>query len=174
VVNQNDRLIGTVLLKEMLTRNEDSLIDEIMETDIISVNTKDDREEVVKVFSKYDLSVVPVVNEQFCLVGIITVDDVIDVIEEEATEDIQRMAGITPFEGSYLQTSVWDMFKSRIPWLLVLMISATLTGLVMESYAHITLRLRVLSSLFLCLWIQQVMLDHKHQQWLFVVFLLII
>lgn len=141
VVNQNDRLIGTILLKDMLTGSEDSLVDEFMETDIISVNTKDDREEVVKVFSKYDLSVVPVVNEQFCLVGIITVDDVLDVIEEEATEDIQRMAGITPFEGSYLQTSVWDMFKSRIPWLLVLMISATLTGLVMESYAHITVAL---------------------------------
>jgi magnesium transporter len=125
----------------MMTHNEDELVSDIMETDIISVNTKDDREEVVKIFSKYDLSVVPVVNDQFCLVGIITVDDVIDVIEEEATEDIQRMAAITPIDGSYLQTSVLEMFKSRIPWLLVLMISATMTGLVMEAYAHITIAL---------------------------------
>jgi len=141
VVNQNDRLIGTARLKDMMTNPEDERVSEIMETDVISVNTKDDREEVVKVFSKYDLSVVPVVNDQFCLVGIITVDDVIDVIEEEATEDIQKMAAINPLEGSYLQTSVMDMFKSRIPWLLVLMISATLTGLVMEAYAHITVAL---------------------------------
>ncbi|MBS3972234.1 MAG: magnesium transporter [Erysipelotrichia bacterium] len=141
VVNQYDRLIGTALLKDMMTHNEDELVSDIMETDIISVNTKDDREEVVKIFSKYDLSVVPVVNDQFCLVGIITVDDVIDVIEEEATEDIQRMAAITPIDGSYLQTSVLEMFKSRIPWLLVLMISATMTGLVMEAYAHITIAL---------------------------------
>lgn len=141
VVNQNDRLIGTILLKDILTSSEDSFVADYMDSDIISVNTKVDREEVVKVFSKYDLSVVPVVNDQFCLVGIITVDDVLDVIEEEATEDIQRMAGITPFDGSYLQTSVWDMFKSRIPWLLILMIPATLTGYVMEFYSHITIAL---------------------------------
>ena len=141
VVNQNDRLIGTILLKDILTSSEDSLVGDYMESDIISVNTKIDREEVVKVFSKYDLSVVPVVNDQFCLVGIITVDDVLDVIEEEATEDIQRMAGITPFDGSYLQTSVWNIFKSRIPWLLILMIPATLTGYVMEFYSHITIAL---------------------------------
>jgi len=141
VVNKNDRLIGTILLKDILTSSEDSFVADYMDSDIISVNTKVDREEVVKVFSKYDLSVVPVVNDQFCLVGIITVDDVLDVIEEEATEDIQRMAGITPFDGSYLQTSVWDMFKSRIPWLLILMIPATLTGYVMEFYSHITIAL---------------------------------
>lgn len=141
VVNQFDRLIGTAMLKDIVTSNEDLLVSDIMEADVISVNTRDDREEVVKVFSKYDLAVVPVVNDQFCLVGIITVDDVIDVIEEEATEDIQRMAAITPLEGSYLQTSIFEMFKSRIPWLLVLMISATFTGFVMESYAHITVAL---------------------------------
>lgn len=128
VINQQNRLIGTVTIKDIMVSNEDVSISELMETDIVWVNTKDDREDVVKVFSRYDLSIVPVVNDQFCLVGIITADDVIDVIEEEATEDIHLMAAIRPLEGSYLKTSGFDMFKSRIPWLLVLMISATFTG----------------------------------------------
>lgn len=145
VINNNNRLLGFVHLKDIMIDQEETLIQDIMETDIISVNTKDDREDVVRAFSKYDLSVIPAVNDQYCLVGIITVDDVLDVLEAEATEDIQRMAAILPSEGSYLNTSVFNMFKSRIPWLLVLMISATLTGYVISSNEKVLL---ILPSLY--------------------------
>src|SRR5690554_186176 len=133
VVNNNNRLLGIVLLKDIMVSNEESTISELMETDIISVNTKDDKEDVVKVFIKYDLSTIPVVNDQYNLVGIITIDDALDVLEDEATEDIQRMASILPMEGSYLNTSVFEMFKSRMPWLLILMISATFTGFIISN-----------------------------------------
>ncbi len=145
VINQSNRLLGAISLKDIMIDSEDSTIGELMYTDIVSVNTKDDREDVVKVFIKYDLSVVPVVNDQFCLVGIITIDDVLDVLEEEATEDIQLMAAIFPTEGSYLNTTVLQMFKSRIPWLLVLMISATFTGYIISANDTILL---ILPSLY--------------------------
>ncbi len=145
VVNQNNRLLGAVSLKDIMIANEEDLIEDLMYTDIVSVNTKDDREDVVKVFIKYDLSVIPVLNDQYCLVGIITIDDVLDVLEEEATEDIQLMAAIFPTEGSYLNTSVIQMFKSRIPWLLVLMISATFTGYIISNNDNVLL---VLPSLY--------------------------
>lgn len=146
VVNTNNRLLGIVLLKDIMVSNEETRISEIMETDIISVNTKDDKEYVVKTFIKYDLSTIPVVNDQYNLVGIITIDDALDVLEDEATEDIQRMASILPMEGSYLNTSVVDMFKSRIPWLLVLMISATFTGYIISSNDAVLLLLPSLYS----------------------------
>lgn len=146
VVNTNNRLLGFVHLKDILVDKEDTLIQDIMETDIISVNTKDDKEDVVRAFSKYDLSVLPAVNDQYCLVGIITADDALDVLEAEATEDIQRMAAIVPSEGSYLNTSVFDMFKSRIPWLLVLMVSATFTGFIISSNDKVLLLLPSLYS----------------------------
>ncbi len=128
VVNHNNRLLGTVPLKEVMISEKDVLIADLMETDIISVNTKDDQETVVQVFVRYDLATIPVVNDQYHLVGIITADDALDVIREEATEDILRMASVVPVEGSYLNTSVFEMFKSRIPWLLILMVSASFTG----------------------------------------------
>jgi len=103
------------------------------------VTTGDDQEEVGYIFQKYDISVVGVVNSQYKLVGIITVDDVIDVLEEEATEDIHLMAGIRPVEGSYLESNVWEIFKSRIPWLLILMIPATLTGMIIDGNSAILL-----------------------------------
>lgn len=146
VVNDNNRLLGFVHLKDILISKEEELISDIMETDIISVNTKDDKEDVVRTVSKYDLSVIPVVNDQYCLVGIITVDDALDVLEAEATEDIQRMAAILPSEGSYLNTSVFKMFKSRIPWLLVLMISATFTGNIISDNETVLLLLPSLYS----------------------------
>ncbi len=146
VVNNNNRLLGTVLLKDIMVSNEETLILELMESDITSVNTKDDKEYVVKTFIKYDLSTIPVVNDQYNLVGIITIDDALDVLEDEATEDIQRMASILPMEGSYLNTSVVDMFKSRIPWLLVLMISATFTGYIISSNDAVLLLLPSLYS----------------------------
>jgi len=127
VINQSNLLLGSVSLKEILFASEESLIQDIMETDIATVQTTDDQEVIVRVFQKYDISVVPVVNNQYRMVGIITVDDVIDVLEEEATEDIHLMAAIRPLDGSYLEADTLSMFKSRIPWLLVLMISATVT-----------------------------------------------
>ena len=137
VINQSNTLLGTVSLREILFAADDTEIKDIMDTDIVAVLTNDDQEEVGFVFQKYDISVVAVVNSQFKLMGIITVDDVIDVLEEEATEDIHLMAGIRPVEGSYLESNVWEIFKSRIPWLLILMIPVTLTGRFMEGISAI-------------------------------------
>ncbi len=146
VINTSNRLLGTVTLQEIMVSNEDVLISQLMETDVISVNTKDDKEDVVKAFIKYDLSTIPVVNDQYNLVGIITIDDALDVLEDEATEDILRMASIVPTEGSYLETPVFEIFKSRIPWLLVLMISATFTGYIISNNDHVLLLLPSLYS----------------------------
>ncbi len=146
VVNNTNRLLGTVRLKEIMVSNEDKLIADLMETDVVSVNTKDDQEEVVQAFVRYDLATIPVVNDQYNLVGIITADDALDVIKEEATEDILRMASVVPVEGSYLNTSVFNMFKSRIPWLLVLMISASFTGHIISKNETLLLILPTLYS----------------------------
>ena len=146
VINTSNRLLGTVTLQEIMVSNEDVLISQLMETDVISVNTKDDKEDVVKAFIKYDLSTIPVVNDQYNLVGIITIDDALDVLEDEATEDILRMASIVPTEGSYLETQVFEILKSRIKWLLVLMISATFTGYIIANNDHVLLLLPSLYS----------------------------
>lgn len=134
VTDKKKKLIGEVKLKDLVINDEDTPVNEIMNEDFMYVNTLTDQEEVAKMFQDYDLTSVPVVDSENKLVGIITIDDVIDVIEEEATEDIERMAGITPTEKSYLKLSIFDLFKSRIPWLFVLMISATLTGKIIERY----------------------------------------
>ena len=105
-----------------------------MDTDVISVMTNDDQEVVANVFKKYDFSVLPVVNDEKRLIGIITADDIIDVLYEETTEDIQKMAAIMPTEGSYIETSILDMAKSRITWLIILMVSATFTGFIIQGY----------------------------------------
>lgn len=128
VINAKRRLVGTIALKDILFEPVNDLIADHMDSDIVYVETIDDQEEVARVISKYDILVVPVVNDQKCLIGIITVDDIIDVIQDEVTEDIQKMAAIVPVEDSYLNTSVFKMAVSRIPWLLALMITATLTG----------------------------------------------
>ena len=137
VINASNMLLGSVKLKDILFAKEGTEIGDIMDTDIASVTTLDDQENVVRVFQKYDISVLPVVNAQYRLMGIITVDDVIDVLEEEATEDIHLMAAIRPLEGSYLETGIVDMFKARIPWLLVLMVSATVTDYVITANNHV-------------------------------------
>lgn len=108
-----------------------------MDTDLIFARTADDQEDVAKLFEKYDITVVPIVNNDDCLVGIVTVDDIIDVIHEEATEDIHKMGAITPIDSTYLETGVFTMAKSRIIWLLILMISATFTGQIMASYEEV-------------------------------------
>lgn len=134
VTDKSRKLIGTVKLKDLILNDEDKLIKEIMDDDIMSVNTLMDQEKVAQIIQDYDLTSIPVVDSENKLVGIITIDDVIDIIEEEATEDIEKMAAITPTEKPYLKLNVLDLYKSRIPWLLLLMISATFTGKIIQHY----------------------------------------
>jgi magnesium transporter len=134
IVNENRTLVGSIRLREILFADEDEMISEIMDTDVISVVTSDDREEVANVFKKYDFSVLPVVNDEEKLIGIITADDIIDVLLEETTEDIQKIAAITPMEGSYTESNIIEMAKSRVSWLIILMVSATFTGLIIQGY----------------------------------------
>lgn len=133
-VTEKRKLIGSVSVKDLLTTGDNRLIEEIMDTNIISVNTHDDQEEAASIITKYGLIAIPVVDNEFCMVGIVTVDDAMDVIQEETTEDISMMAGIAPNEEAYFDTSVWQHAKSRFPWLLFLMLSATVTGLVLGHF----------------------------------------
>jgi len=127
-------LIGTVSAKDLLLADEECVISDIMETNPICAHTHDDKEDVALDLSKYDLLAIPVVDREERLVGIVTVDDAIDVLQEEATEDIEMMAGITPSEKPYLKTGIIDTCRQRIPWLLLLMISATFTGSIISHY----------------------------------------
>jgi len=134
-ITQRDRiLLGFVELSTLIISNEDALIDDIMERNIISVTTDVDQEHVANTFNKYDVLALPVVDNENRLVGIITVDDAIDVMETEATEDIEKMVAILPSEKSYFKTGVVKTFLTRIPWLLLLMVSATFTGLIISSF----------------------------------------
>lgn len=130
-VTQNRVLLGVVTVKSMLLSSYETRIGDIMETNVLSVGTHEDKENVAQMFSKYDLTALPVVDGEDRLVGIITVDDAMDVMEEEATEDIEKMAAILPTDKPYFQTGVIETWKHRIPWLLLLMISATFTGTIL-------------------------------------------
>ena len=130
-VTENRILLGVVTVRRLLLSPYETKIRDIMETNLLSVNTHEDKEDVAQMFSKYDLSAVPVVDGEDRLVGIITVDDAMDVMEEEATEDIEKMAAILPTDKPYFQTGVVETWKHRIPWLLLLMISATFTGMIL-------------------------------------------
>lgn len=134
VTDKSRKLIGTVKLKDLVLNDEEELIKDIMNDDIMSVSTLTDQEEVASIIQDYDLTSIPVVDTENKLVGIITIDDVIDIIEAEATEDIEKMAAITPTEKPYLKLNVLELYKSRIPWLLLLMISATFTGKIIQHY----------------------------------------
>ncbi len=134
VTDRSRHLLGVITVKELLLSPHDAIIENLMETNIISAGTLDDREDVAKLFDKYDLYSLPIVDTENRLVGIITVDDAIDVLQEEASEDIEKMAAILPSEKSYLKTGVFETFKARIPWLLFLMISATFTGAIISSF----------------------------------------
>ena len=127
-------LLGYVTAKQLLLSDEEMIISEIMDTNIIYVNTHEDKEVVAKEMSKYDLLALPVVDKENRLVGIVTVDDAIDVIEEEATEDIEKMAAMLPSDKPYLSTSVFEIWKQRIPWLLLLMVTATFTSQIITSF----------------------------------------
>lgn len=134
-VTAGDRkLIGVISLRTLILAAEDSIVADLMEINVISVNTLEDREEAANMFNKYNVTTLPVVDNESRLVGIITVDDAIEVIEEEVTEDIEKMAAIVPGDKPYLKTGVFETWMRRIPWLLLLMISATFTGGIINSF----------------------------------------
>ncbi len=134
VTDAQKHLLGIVTLREIILAEEDELIKDVMTENIITAHTLDDQEEVVRQFQKYDFGSMPVVDNENRLVGIITADDIMDIIEEEATEDIEMMAAITPTDQPYMKTSVFDTYKKRIPWLLLLMISASITGKIIQGF----------------------------------------
>ncbi|MBO4734002.1 MAG: magnesium transporter [Clostridia bacterium] len=134
VTDAGRHLLGIVSVKDLLLNPKDEIIGNIMDENIIFANTLDDKELVAGLFEKYDILALPIVDKEQRLVGIVTVDDAIDVLQEEATEDIEKMAAILPSEHSYFKTSVFQTFKARIPWLMLLMISATFTGAIISSF----------------------------------------
>ena len=134
-VTKDRKLLGLVTVKDLLLADDDETkIEEIMLTNLISVTTHTDQEEVAHMFGKYDFLALPVVDNENRMVGIVTFDDAMDVMEDEATEDIEMMGGMLPSEKTYLRSSVWELFKNRIPWLLLLMVGATFTGMIINGF----------------------------------------
>ena len=146
-VTEKRKLIGVVSLKELLVSGDSRLIEEIMETNLLYVHTHDDQEEAAAMINKYGLIAIPVVDKEMRMVGIVTVDDAIDVMEEETTEDMSMMAGIVaPSEDDYFVTTTWEHAKSRFPWLLFLMLSATLSGLVLGHFEAALVTMPILNT----------------------------
>ncbi len=146
VKDENRKLIGLVTVKDLLMSDYQEKISDIMETNVISVNTTDDREVVANMFTKYDFLAIPVVDNEGRLVGIVTFDDAMDVIQDETTEDIEKMAAISPTDKPYMKMSAVELWKKRIPWLLLLMISATFTGMIISSFEEALASFVVLTS----------------------------
>lgn len=136
VLDNQRKLKGTVALRYLLLTDPDEKIGDIMHENVISIHTLMDQEEVARQFQKYDFTAMPVVDNEDRLVGIITVDDVVDILQEEATEDMEKMAAIVPSDKPYMRTSAFEIWKKRIPWLLLLMISATFTGKIIASFEN--------------------------------------
>ena len=135
VIDTDRTLLGLVTVKDLLLCDDDERkISDIMVTNLISVTTQDDQEEVARMFSKYNFLALPVVDKENRMVGIVTFDDAMDVMQDEATEDMEIMAAITPSEKSYMSSSPFELFKHRIPWLMLLMVSATFTGMIISSF----------------------------------------
>ena len=135
VTDQNRKLLGLVTVKDLLLADDDETnVEDIMLTNVISATTSDDQEEVAQMMNKYNFLAIPVVDAENRMVGIVTFDDAMDVMEDEATEDIEMMAGLMPSEKTYLKSSVFELFKHRIPWLMLLMITSTFTGLIITSF----------------------------------------
>lgn len=134
VLDNKRTLVGTVALRYLLLSDPDAVIGDMMHRNVVSIHTLMDQEEVARQFKKYEFTAMPVVDNEDRLVGIITVDDVVDILEEETTEDIEKMAAVVPSDKPYLKMTVFDAFKKRIPWLLLLMISATFTGSIITSF----------------------------------------
>ena len=147
VLDKDRTLLGIVTVKDLLlAESDDTEIREIMTSNIISVTTQDDQEEVAKMFSKYNFLALPVVDTENRMVGIVTFDDAMDVMEEEATEDMEIMAAMTPSEKSYLKSSPSELYKHRIPWLMLLMVSATFTGMIISSFESALTKLAALTA----------------------------
>ncbi len=134
VIDDVRHLIGVITVKDLLMHPYEDCIGDIMDTNVIKCTTTDDKEDVAELLSRYDFLALPVVDHENRLVGMVTVDDAVDVLTDEATEDIEKMAAIIPTENSYFRTSIWDTWKSRTPWLLFLMIGATFTSIIINSY----------------------------------------
>ena len=137
IIDEGRKLLGTVGLRKLLLATDDLLVDDLMNYQIISVHTTDDQEVVADTVRKYDLLSIPVTDHEDRLVGIITVDDIVDVIEEENTEDFEKMAAMLPSDDEYLKTSVFDMAKNRLPWLVFMMLMATFTGLIVTYFEDV-------------------------------------
>ena len=135
-VTDQGKLIGAISLRTLILSDPEDIIEDIMEPHVISVTTTEDQEHVAQMFSKYNFNAMPVVDTENRLVGIVTVDDAIDVLQEEVTEDIEKMAAIMPSEKTYLRSTPWDLFRHRIPWLMLLMVSATFTGMILNSFEN--------------------------------------
>lgn len=134
VISADRKLEGIVTVKDLLLADDDVIIEELMDRNVIFATTTEDQESVSEKFSDYDLMALPVVDKEGRLVGIVTVDDIIDVMEQEATEDFEIMAGMTPSDKPYSRTSILEMWKNRIPWLMFLMLSATFTSMILTSF----------------------------------------
>ncbi len=145
-VVEKHRLLGTITAMDLLTCDDDEKIVDVMDENPITVHTYTDKEEVAQLFDKYDVFTIPVLDKENCFVGIVTVDDAIDVIQEEAEEDFQKMAAIAPTDKLYLKTSVFELFKNRIPWLVLLMLSATFTGMIISSFEDALSKIVVLTA----------------------------
>jgi magnesium transporter len=133
-VTENRKLLGVVTVLDMLVSDYETHIEDIMETNVISVNTHDDQESAAQMLSKYDLAAIPVVDGENRIVGIVTFDDAMDVIRDEDTEDIEKMAAMLPSEKPYMKTGIFSIWKQRIPWLMLLMVSATFTGMILSYF----------------------------------------
>ena len=146
VTTKDRKLIGIIDIKDLLTAERDEYIKDIMDTNVITISTLQDQEEVGKMFDKYNFMAMPVVDKEERFVGIVTIDDAIDVMQEETAEDFEIMAAIEPNDESYFKTSVWKHAKHRIIWLLVLMLSATITGTIITNYENAFAALPILVS----------------------------
>ncbi|KLU74833.1 magnesium transporter [Clostridium botulinum] len=146
IINENRKLEGVVSIRNLILSEENDIVEDIMETQVIYAHTMDDQEKIAGLFKKYDIVTMPIVDRECRLVGIVTIDDVVDIIEQENTEDIQKMAAMEPSEEEYLKTSVFVLAKNRIVWLLVLMISAIFTGNIIRKFQNVLQSVVVLAS----------------------------
>lgn len=146
VVDEKRKLMGALTIRTLILAEENTELEAIMSPNTVSVTTTEDQETVAGQLAKYDLTSIPVVDGEGRLVGIVTIDDAVDVLVEEATEDIEKMAAITPSDRPYLRTSVWEVWKQRIPWLLLLMISATFTGMIITGFEDALSKLVILTA----------------------------
>ena len=146
VRDKNRVLIGEISLKNLLLSEDEDIIEDVMNKNVLYVTTSTNQEDAIELFKKYDLTVLPVIDKEKILVGIITIDDMVDVIEEENTEDFQKMAAMAPSKEEYLESSVFELAKNRLTWLLVLMVSATFTGSIISKYEDIIEQMVVLAA----------------------------